>query len=59
MITWILLVIIMMMIASNGSLVSKTRKELNALRQTINELQADVDLLGKRLEIDSVLQIEE
>jgi hypothetical protein len=55
MITWILLAIIMVMIASNGSLISKTRKEVNALRQTINELQADVDLLAKQLRIDDVL----
>jgi len=55
MITWILLVIIMLMIASNGSLIAKTRKEVNALRQTINELQADVDRLAKKLRIDDVL----
>ena len=55
MITWILLVIIMLMIASNGSLIAKTRKEVNALRQTINELQADVDQLAKKLRIDDVL----
>jgi len=55
MITWILLVIIMLMIASNGSLIAKTRKEMNALRQTINELQADVDRLAKKLRIDDVL----
>ena len=55
MITWILLAIIMVMIASNGSLIAKTRKELSALRQTISELQADVDLLAKQLRIDDVL----
>ena len=56
MITWILLAIIMVMIASNGSLISKTRKDVNALRETINGLQADVDLLAKQLRIDDVLR---
>ena len=55
MITWILLAIIMLMIAGNGSLIAKTRKEVNQLRQTINELQADVDRLAKKLRIDDVL----
>ena len=45
----------MLMIASNGSLIAKARKEVNALRQTINELQADVDRLAKKLRIDDVL----
>jgi hypothetical protein len=55
MITWILLAIIILMIASNGSLIAKTRKEVNALRQTIYELQNDVDRLAKDLRINDVL----
>ena len=47
MITWILLAIIILMIASNGSLIAKTRKEVNALRQTIYELQNNVDCFAK------------
>jgi hypothetical protein len=54
MITWILLAIIILMIASNGSLIAKTRKEVNALRQTIYELQNDVDRFAKDLRINDV-----
>ena len=55
MITWILLAIIILMIASNGSLIAKTRKEVNALRQSIYELQNDVDRLATDLRINDVL----
>ena len=54
MITWILLAIIILMIASNGSLIAKTRKEVNALRQNIYELQNDVDRFAKDLRINDV-----
>ena len=56
MITWVLLVIVILLVASNGSRIAKLQKSVTALEYKISDLQADIDRVIDGKHVDDILE---
>ena len=56
MVTWTLLVIVLLLVVSNGSRLAKLQKSVTALQNKVSDLQADIDRMTDRQHVHDTLE---